>query len=80
MAADPRRPDPAPPRRSRGLPPPVVPRRWWAICATVAVGGTIAAALLPSPWSIACGVLAAFGAIGAFAFFVAITVLEERDR
>ena len=66
-------------RAASGLPPPVVPRRWWAVCATVAVVGTIAAALLPSPWSIACGALAALGASGAFGFFVAIVILEERD-
>ena len=48
-------------------------------CASVAVGGTIAASLLPSPWALLCGVLAALGAVGAFAFFVAITVLEDRD-
>jgi hypothetical protein len=48
------------------------------VCASVAVAGTIAASLLPSPWSIVCGALAALGAVGAFAFFVAITVLEDR--
>ncbi|HEY5389037.1 MAG TPA: hypothetical protein VIJ83_00665 [Solirubrobacteraceae bacterium] len=48
--------------------------------ATTAVLGTIAAALLPSPWSIACGALAALGAIGAFAMFVVIVVLEDRER
>jgi hypothetical protein len=63
-----------------GLPAPASQRRWWALCATVAVGGTIAAALLPSPWSLVCGALAALGAIGAFAFFVAITILEDRER
>ncbi len=62
-----------------GLPPPELPRRGWFLCATTAVGGTIAAALVPSPWSIACGVLAALGAIGAFVMFVAIVVLEDRD-
>jgi len=67
-------------RAGRGLPPPIRPRRGWAVCASVAVAGTIAARLAPSPWSIVCGVLAALGAVGAFAFFVAITVLEERDR
>jgi hypothetical protein len=64
----------------RGVPPPVVPRRWWGVCATVAVAGTIAAALLPAPWSVLCGVLAALGAVGAFGFFVAISVLEDRDK
>jgi hypothetical protein len=49
-------------------------------CATVAVGGTIAASLVPSPWSIASGALAAIGAIGAFAFFVVISILEDRER
>ncbi len=49
------------------------------MCALVGVLGTIAAALLPSPWSIACGVLAALGATGAFVMFVVITVLEGRD-
>jgi hypothetical protein len=62
-----------------GVPPPERPRRGWFVCATTAVGGTIAAALLPSPWSIACGALAALGAIGAFVMFVAIVVLEDRD-
>jgi hypothetical protein len=47
------------------------------VFATTAVLGTIAAALLPSPWSIVCGVLAALGATGAFAMFVAIVVLED---
>jgi hypothetical protein len=64
----------------RGVPAPVVPRRLWGVSATIAVTGTIAAALAPSPWSIICGVLAAFGAVGAFGFFVAIVVLEDRDR
>jgi len=63
-----------------GLPPPVRQRRGWGACATVAVAGTVAAALLPSPWAVACGVLAALGAIGAFGFFVAISILEDRDR
>ena len=63
-----------------GMPPPVAQRRWWAVCATVAVAGTIAAALLPTPWAIVCGVLAALGAVGAFGFFVAISILEDRDR
>jgi len=67
----------APPSR---LPPPERPRRAWFVFATTAVLGTIAAALLPSPWSIVCGVLAALGACGAFAMFVAITVLEDRDE
>jgi hypothetical protein len=67
----------APPNR---VPPPVRQRRGWFVCATVAVLGTIAAGVLPSPWSIVSGVLAAFGAIGAFAMFVAITVLEDRDQ
>ena len=62
----------------RGVPPPVRQRRAWMVCASVAVAGTIAASLLPSPWSIVCGALAAVGAVGAFAFFVAITVLEDR--
>ncbi|HXR14177.1 MAG TPA: hypothetical protein VN740_05900 [Solirubrobacteraceae bacterium] len=62
-----------------GVPPPERPRRGWFVCATTAVAGTIAAALLPSPWSIACGTLAALGAIGAFVMFVAIVVLEDRD-
>jgi hypothetical protein len=48
--------------------------------ATTAVAGTIAAALVPSPWSIVCGVLAALGAIGAFVMFVAIVVLEDNER
>ena len=63
-----------------GLPSPVRPRRGWFVFATTAVLGTIAAALLPSPWSIACGALAALGAIGAFAMFVVIVVLEDRER
>ena len=50
------------------------------VCACVAVGGTIAASLLPSPWSVVCGVLAALGATGAFGFFVAITILEDHER
>jgi hypothetical protein len=50
------------------------------VFATAAVLGTIAAALLPAPWSIVCGVAAAVGAAGAFVMFVAITVLEDRDR
>jgi hypothetical protein len=67
--------------RDTGFPPPERPRRGWFVCATTAVGGTIAAALVPSPWSIVCGVLAAFGAIGAFVMFVMIVVLEdEEDR
>ncbi|HEX4034468.1 MAG TPA: hypothetical protein VHX66_08500 [Solirubrobacteraceae bacterium] len=63
-----------------GLPSPVRPRRGWFVFATTAVLGTIAAALLPSPWSIVCGALAALGAIGAFAMFVVIVVLEDRER
>jgi 4-hydroxybenzoate polyprenyltransferase len=59
------------------IPPPVRPRRAWFVFALTAVIGTIAAALLPSPWSIVCGVLAALGATGAFAMFVAIVVLED---
>jgi len=59
------------------MPPPVRPRRAWFVFATTAVLGTIAAALLPSPWSIVCGVLAALGATGAFFMFVAIVVLED---
>jgi hypothetical protein len=47
------------------------------VCALTAVAGTIAASLLPSPWSIVCGVLAALGAIGAFVAFVVIVVLED---
>jgi hypothetical protein len=61
------------------VPPPVRPRRVWLVCATTAVTGTLAAALLPSPWSIACGVIAALGAIGAFVAFVVIVVLEGED-
>jgi hypothetical protein len=57
----------------------VRPRRAWFVFASTAVVGTIAAALLPSPWSIVCGVLAALGAIGAFVMFVVIVVLEDRD-
>jgi len=64
-----------PPRRR--IPPPVRPRRAWFVFAITAVLGTIAAALLPSPWAVICGVLAALGATGAFAMFVAITVLED---
>lgn len=60
-----------------GFPPPVRPRRAWMVCAITAVGGTIAASLAPSPWSIVCGVLAALGAIGAFVAFVVIVVLED---
>jgi hypothetical protein len=63
-----------------GLPAPQRPRRAWMACATVAVAGTIAASLAPSPWSIVCGALAAIGAIGAFGFFVAITILEDAGR
>lgn len=59
------------------IPPPVGPRRAWFVFATTAVLGTIAAALLPSPWSIVCGVLAALGATGAFVMFVTIVVLED---
>jgi hypothetical protein len=66
--------------RQTGFPAPQRPRRAWFACATIAVGGTIAAALAPSPWSIACGVIASLGAIGAFVMFVAITVLEDRDE
>jgi len=62
------------------MPPPVVQRRWWGVCATLAVTGTIAAALAPSPWSVVCGALAALGATGAFGFFVAIVILEDRER
>jgi hypothetical protein len=50
------------------------------VFAASAVGGTIAAALLPSPWSIAAGVLASLGAVGAFAMFVLITVLEDDEH
>jgi hypothetical protein len=63
-----------------GVPPPERPRRGWFVGATTAVAGTIAAALVPSPWSIVCGVLAALGAIGAFVMFVAIVVLEDNER
>jgi hypothetical protein len=49
------------------------------VFASTAVAGTIAAALVPSPWSIVCGALAALGAIGAFVMFVVIVVLEDRD-
>jgi hypothetical protein len=66
------------PPRGR-FPAPARPRGAWFVCALVGVLGTIAAALLPSPWSIACGVLAALGATGAFVMFVVITVLEGRD-
>ena len=64
------------PSRHR-IPPPVRPRRAWFVFATTAVLGTIAAALLPPPWAVICGALAALGATGAFAMFVAITVLED---
>jgi hypothetical protein len=64
-----------PPRRR--IPPPVRPRRAWFVFATTAVLGTIAAALLPSPWAVLCGALAALGATGAFAMFVVITMLED---
>jgi hypothetical protein len=66
--------------RQTGFPPPERPRRGWFVCATTAVVGTIAASLAPSPWSIACGVIAAFGAIGAFVMFVVISVLEDREE
>ena len=62
-----------------GVPPPVRPRRAWFACAITAVLGTIAAGVLPSPWSIACGAIAALGAIGAFVMFVVIVVLEDRE-
>jgi hypothetical protein len=65
-------------RARRGIPSPVGQRRGWFAFAIVAVLGTIAAALLPTPWSIVSGVLAAIGAAGAFVMFVAITVLEDR--
>jgi hypothetical protein len=65
--------------RTGAVPPPVRTRGWWFGCATTAVAGTIAAALLPSPWSILCGALAALGATGAFVLFVAIVVLEDRE-
>lgn len=61
------------------IPSPVRQRRAWVAFAVVAVVGTILAAILPTPWSIVSGVLAAIGAAGAFAMFVAITVLEDRD-
>ena len=70
----------SPPHRRRGVPAPVRPRRAWLVFATVAVLGTIAAGLLPAPWSIVCGVVAALGAIGAFVMFVMITVLEDIER
>lgn len=70
-----------PPRAGRpGVPPPISQRRWWIVCAVVAVTGTIAAALLPLPWSALAGALAALGAIGAFALFVVISILEDRER
>ena len=56
------------------------PRRAWFVFATTAVTGTIAAAVLPSPWSVVCGVLAALGATGAFVMFVVIVVLEDGER
>jgi hypothetical protein len=62
-----------------GMPPPVRPRRAWFACALIAVLGTVAAGVLPSPWSIACGVLAGLGATGAFVMFVVIVVLEDRE-
>lgn len=62
------------------MPAPVRTRRVWLVCATIAVGGTLAAALLPSPWSIVAGVLASLGAVGAFAMFVLISVLEDDER
>jgi hypothetical protein len=62
-----------------GVPPPVRPRRVWFACAITAVLGTIAAGVLPSPWSIACGVIAGLGATGAFVMFVVISVLEDRE-
>jgi hypothetical protein len=65
--------------RQRGFPPPERPRRGWFVFATTAVGGTIAAALAPSPWSIACGVIASLGAIGAFVMFVVIVVIEDSE-
>jgi hypothetical protein len=64
----------------RGFPAPQRPRRGWFACATIAVAGTIAAALAPTPWSIACGVIASLGAIGAFVMFVVITVLEDDEE
>ncbi len=66
--------------RQTGFPPPERPRRGWFVCATTAVAGTIAAALVPTPWSIVCGVLAALGAIGAFVMFVVIVVLEDSEH
>jgi hypothetical protein len=66
-------------RPRRGLPVPVRPRRAWFVFATTAVLGTIAAAVLPSPWSVVCGVLAALGAAGAFTMFVMIVLLEDRE-
>ena len=66
-------------RARRGIPSPVGQRRGWFAFAIVAVLGTIAAALLPTPWAIVSGVLAAIGAAGAFVMFVAITVLEDRE-
>lgn len=66
-------------RAGRGIPSPVRQRRAWFAFAIVAVLGTIAAALLPTPWAIVSGVLAAIGAAGAFVMFVAITVLEDRE-
>jgi len=66
--------------RETGLPTPQRPRRAWFACASTAVGGTIAAALAPSPWSIACGAIAALGAIGAFVMWVAIVVLEDEEE
>ena len=62
---------------ARGLPAPVRPRGAWFAFAITAVLGTIAAALLPTPWAIVCGVLAALGATGAFVMFVVIVVLED---
>jgi len=62
-----------------GVPPPARQRGVWFVCATTAVAGTIAAALLPAPWAFVCGSLAALGAIGAFVMFVVIVVLEDRD-
>jgi hypothetical protein len=64
----------------RGVPPPVPARRWWIVCAVVAVSGTIAAALLPMPWAALAGALAALGAVGAFALFVVISILEDQDH
>lgn len=62
------------------MPPPVDARRGWIVCAVVAVGGTIAAALAPMPWAAVAGALAALGAVGAFALFVVISILEDHDR